>query len=818
MQRMQQRGSVRLAVVMAAVLGGAIPESAGAADAATCAQSELQATGYLASNLARAHSRALRRGTPVAPDDVGRAIAGFERRFSSAGSGTCAAPGESDRIRAEVQRMVATLLESLDAVPPAPSACTSRQLAAAGHLARRLLQAHARRIGSGDAARLTSDVAGLGSDFASAFARAEYAGDCLGRAAASVAREQVDLALDFLLGALAVVHGEKVWLPSASQPAQTPGTPGVVVTNPKLITQFGGASFDLNRAGYTRWRLLGPAVQPDAILVLVHGFGGGSNNYKILVENLITRMAEERGLQIEAWAVNLRSDQLEDRAGAVVAEGLGDASVALDWYYGGAMGLPLGPALAAGPNRRAVFYNKSNDVPFVAQWTPQVFSQDLDAVISQARALARNGNVFLGGHSAGTGFAARYAATDFNASGIGAPDAGYAKLRGIVLLEGGGGTALGPALTADSLDRMIARFDGGLFGAVRDQAGRCVDGVTGCTVASEAIDCAGQLPPVCTPPVDAHGGIAGITAEIGAASEIGGIQARSDPNTGQALLQVDVGGAGSAIATVPGLALLGALPPATAAGMFGLFLDDEGVGASLSRAVATAMGGPGGVVGGLFTWRAITQPPLPAEPDNGPAPTALPAGVWGQEVEVVRVDRLAETFVAADSNASDWYYPTSGLSVTSAPGVCSAGTCVTGDVGASCTTNTGCSQSISLDSTALSVGRGRRDIANLTQAGAIDVPVLCIGGSNGLAPVGASFLAFGQSIATCATAGCDGVTPRVVSAASPSPAFPTYGGVAGGFEVHIVEGFAHNDVLAAEDSAQNPVIGLLAEFVERNLQ
>ena len=50
------------------------------------------------------------------------------------------------------------------------------------------------------------------------------------------------------------------------------------------------------------------------------------------------------------------------------------------------------------------------------------------------------------------------------------------------------------------------------------------------------------------------------------------------------------------------------------------------------------------------------------------------------------------------------------------------------------------------------------------------------------------------------------------------PAFPTFGGVAGGFEVHISEGFAHVDVLTAEDNADNNVIAPLADFLARNVR
>ena len=39
-----------------------------------------------------------------------------------------------------------------------------------------------------------------------------------------------------------------------------------------------------------------------------------------------------------------------------------------------------------------------------------------------------------------------------------------------MLLEGGGGSTGGTPLTADTLDRIEAKFDGGLFGAVRDNA------------------------------------------------------------------------------------------------------------------------------------------------------------------------------------------------------------------------------------------------------------------------------------------------------------------------------------------------------------
>ncbi len=605
---------------------------------------------------------------------------------------------------------------------------------------------------------------------------------------------------------------------SVAEPAETPGSPSVVVTNPKLITQFGVAGPDLNSSTYTRWRIAGPEQQPDAILILVPGFGGGATNFKLMAEDLIPRVRAEHGIVLELWAYTRRSEQLEDREGVLLAVDAADELAALDWYYGTEMALTMTPIIAGGPNRRAEFYNTSSDIPFLANWTSQVFSQDIDAVVDAALAIAANGNVFLGGHSAGTTFTARYAATDFNLTGVGPADPGYDKLRGLVLFEGGGGTTSGAPLATDALDRIEAKFDGGLFGAVRDNAPRCVDGITPCTISTEAADCVGQLPPKCTEPTTAYSALAGLGPQVTASAEPSAIQGFTDPDGGANIIGVDQTGPGtSAIDLVPSLSLLSLLPSATVEGSFGAFLDDDGIGATLSPAVAAGLGDAGG--GTPQQWLDITEGPFAptAIPNNGPAPTAPPAVMWGQEKELVSMSRFRTTFTAADSNAADWYFAASGLSVTNSPGRCTAGLCSAGNVPAVCATNNDCAQSISLDSTALSVGRLRRDIVNLTQAAAIDIPLISFGGSNGLTPIGASYHGFGQSIGTCTAPSCNG-TPRVVDATLPNTAFPTYGGIDGGYEVYIREGLSHFDVVVAEDGPDSNVLDPLGDFIARNVQ
>ena len=147
--------------------------------------------------------------------------------------------------------------------------------------------------------------------------------------------------------------------------------------------------------------------------------------------------------------------------------------------------------------------------------------------------------------------------------------------------------------------------------------------------------------------------------------------------------------------------------------------------------------------------------------------------------------------MADATNFTDWYYPSAGLGTTSG---------------------------LDLDSTALSVGRNRRDIENLTQVGNIDVPVIAFGGSNGLTPLAGNYTPFAQSIGLCTAPSCDGSTPRVVDPNAPTQADPTFGEVAGGFEVHLSEGFAHLDIVTGQDGPGSNVVKPLVAFIARNIQ
>jgi len=602
------------------------------------------------------------------------------------------------------------------------------------------------------------------------------------------------------------IEQETVDLPSAAQPAHTPGSPGVVVTNPRLIEQFGGSEFNLNNARYTRYYLSDQADrQPDAIVVLVPGFEGGASTFAALAESL-ARRAKEVSMVVETWAIDRRSNQLEDTAGLDIAERDQDPAIGLDFLFGEELGLEMHETLKSELNRRAFFYNTTDDLAFMAQWTPLVHSRDIDAVVEAARSTARDANVFLGGHSAGTGYTARYAATDFNPDG-GPAEPGYAKVRGLIMLEGGAGSLPADPPTDDHLDRIEAAFDGGLYGAVKSGAPRCIDGETECTPDTEATDCAAFGNTSCTNSADSYSVLAGLlTPQVLAVSEVAALEADLQGDTGISILQADQNGieGNNAVTQVPELAALTILlgpEPATSAALIGLFLDDDGAAAAVAGFVATSLGTVGPSEDGVRTWLNYGDE-LPAEvlTDNGPAPTDAPTGnedaVWGQEVESTDLEgRMMPTFYRGQTNFSDWYYPSSGLSVTSGLG---------------------------LDSTALSAqppaGRGRSDIENLTQARNVDIPVIAFGASNGGVTVSARMLSYADTLAPCAAPSCDGTTPRVVDREQPNTAFPTYGDAAGGYEVHISEGFSHVDVVSAEDDETNNVVGPLFQFVQRNLQ
>jgi hypothetical protein len=122
---------------------------------------------------------------------------------------------------------------------------------------------------------------------------------------------------------------------------------------------------------------------------------------------------------------------------------------------------------------------------------------------------------------------------------------------------------------------------------------------------------------------------------------------------------------------------------------------------------------------------------------------SAPNDTWGNEKEVARVDLLFSFLRTQQRNFGDSYFASSGLSHHVGPFGRNVRRAVW--IPRPCR-----------------VGRGRPDIENLTQAPAIDVPVIAFGGTNGLTPTTASFEGFAKSIAVCNASTCNG-TARVLA-------------------------------------------------------
>ena len=127
------------------------------------------------------------------------------------------------------------------------------------------------------------------------------------------------------------------------------------------------------------------------MLILIPGFAGGSHSFKIWRRTDLASASAAATSRLEVWAFDRRTDQLEDGAGGELAETEARSDLAINWYFGNELGLPLDPRISAA--RRVP---PGSDVPFIANWTHNVFTHDIDAVVDAAARDARLAQGFPG--------------------------------------------------------------------------------------------------------------------------------------------------------------------------------------------------------------------------------------------------------------------------------------------------------------------------------------------------------------------------------------------------------------------------------------
>jgi hypothetical protein len=551
-----------------------------------------------------------------------------------------------------------------------------------------------------------------------------------------------------------------------------PHTPGSGVAGVEMaasadVQSVVGASPDLNRVSYLRTYLARPdAAPPRAILILVPGFLSGAGPFALLAEKLVAKFNGN----LEVWAVDRRPNQLEDRRGsewalqqlqaaqspAEVESVLEQAvsfylpeSPGVDLNGNGMVDPPLALPDALGGTRSYVRMTQ-DDMRFAAYWGVDTYVRDWKLLADEARSIVGpQGLVLFGGHSLGTYWATVFAAYDFDPDPA-VVDAGYQHIDGIVLLEGGGGgdpSASAPDLTAyQSTVASLAQTSG------PDVFLQSFQGIE--------------------------------PALLGPGAEMAGLAGVYLPDAPSVMQR-------SSVFRNPPFSLFFNAPTDNRS-LIGFFLDDDfqpftafraSLGFSSDGTNTFVAASPplfqdsfyiAGANGGLRHWMTYDDPGLPTCPpntpnvspgcallDNGPRPAPTdPPKDWGHEVEVTDLDDILR-IQYGDSNFVEWYYLSG---------------------------RTGLDGQYGLDSSALVAqsvaATGSEGPLVVTQNANVDVPVLCIGGSNGLAPTEGSFSHYLGSIAT-------------------PPADE---------EVDILEGYAHIDVLTARHDGAVP---LLTDWINR---
>jgi hypothetical protein len=182
---------------------------------------------------------------------------------------------------------------------------------------------------------------------------------------------------------------------------------------------------ELNQARFLRYRYdLGEPEDPRAIVIGVPGFLGGGASFDGVARSLV-RMGAEQGVELEFWAIDRRSNGMEDLTGMNAAEEAGDPEIAFEYYFGD--GQVDG---AAFPGFRA-----QEDVGFMSEWGLQAHIEDIRAVLHRVPEAQRKGHVFLMGHSFGAGLVELYGAWRFEDGTRGADE-----LAGMIFMDGLGGS------------------------------------------------------------------------------------------------------------------------------------------------------------------------------------------------------------------------------------------------------------------------------------------------------------------------------------------------------------------------------------------
>ena len=460
-------------------------------------------------------------------------------------------------------------------------------------------------------------------------------------------------------------------------------------------TQFGGASFSLNNARYTRHHLAGPAQHAGRDPDPRPRLRGRRRQLQDPRREPDRARAGATGLMLEVWAFDRRSNQLEDAVGLDIAEEFLEprdrARLALRRRAGAAARTRCWPrARTAAPcstTRRPTCRSSPN-------WTNLVFSRDIDAIVTAARAAAREPERLprrpLGGHRLHGALRGHRLQPDrrrprrSRLRQAARPGAARGRRR-LDRRRAAHGRHARPH--RGQVRRRPLRRRARQRAALRRRHDRRARSPPRPPTAPD------RCRPSARSPTTSYSIVAGPAEPAHPRGRRGdGDPGRSlDPDTRREhpARRPGRGRATTPSPRCPTWRRSAAAAASTAFGGLGSFIDDDGVVAharvvrrdarSARRARSSAACRPG-------TTSPRVRCRRPSLPNNGPAADHAAGRRRGARRRRSRASiAWPPPSTPGGTNFTDSYYPSSGLGVTSVPGVCTAGTCTVGNVGAACT-------------------------------------------------------------------------------------------------------------------------------------
>jgi hypothetical protein len=214
--------------------------------------------------------------------------------------------------------------------------------------------------------------------------------------------------------------------------------------------------WDCDSIRFTRYRpeTVGAPKEVQAILVLIPGYMGGANSFDYLGRQLVSMAEADPGVgSLEVWAVDRRTNCLEDLSGMNAAEAAGDPGMAVDYYYHGTE--------VEGHTFQG--FLGEQDLPFLSEFGLKLLMDDVQAIINTKipSEADRKATVFVGGHSAGGGYASYFAGWDFDGNPATDGDAGFSNCAGLIGLDGRVGSRSGTYIEEPEYVRQLADIRSG---------------------------------------------------------------------------------------------------------------------------------------------------------------------------------------------------------------------------------------------------------------------------------------------------------------------------------------------------------------------